>query len=275
MRVTPSGAALGATVTGVDLSQALSPQTVADIRAAWLRHGVLAFPDQNLSDDDLERFSLYFGRFGQDPFIAPIPGRTHILEVRREAAETTPIFAEVWHSDWSFLPTPPAATILYGIEIPPVGGDTLFSSTTAAYQALTPDMKTRLAGLHGVHSAARGYSKEGLYGENDKGRSMSIRPSDEAKKRQSHRVVKHHPETDEPALFVNMGYTVAIEDLDEAEGWPLLIELFTHQMKDEFVFAQRWTPGQLVMWDNRCVNHKATGGYEGYRRVLHRTTVAG
>jgi taurine dioxygenase len=275
MRVTPSGAALGAMITGVDLAQSLSPETVAAIRTAWLEHGVLAFPDQSLTDDDLERFTLAFGSFGEDPFIAPIEGHAHVLEVRREADEKTPIFAETWHTDWSFLPKPPAATILYGIEIPPVGGDTLFSSTTAAYAALAPEMKARLKGLHGVHSAARGYAKDGLYGENDMGRSMRIRPSDEAKKRQSHPVVKHHPETDEPALFVNMGYTLAIEELPEEEGWPLLIELFTHQMKDAFVFAQSWTPGQLVMWDNRCVNHRATGGYEGYRRVLHRTTVAG
>lgn len=275
MRITPSRAACGATITGVDLSKPLQHATIAAIRAAWLEHCVLAFPDQTMSDDDLERFTLAFGAFGQDPFIAPLPGRAHVLEVRREADEKTPVFAESWHSDWSFLPTPPAATILYGIEIPPAGGDTMFANQYAAYQTLSSAMKENLSGLWAYHSAARGYAKDGLYGENDKGRSMAIRPSDEAKKKYKHPIVRTHPETRKPALFVNMGYTIEVEGMGAEESWALLLQLFQHQIRDEFVFAQRWTPGQLVMWDNRCVIHRATGGYEGHRRILHRTTVAG
>jgi taurine dioxygenase len=181
IEVEPSGQAMGAAIRGVDLSKPLSEGQAADIRAAWLAHQVVYFPDQRLTLEQLERVSQSFGPFGEDPFIAPIPGHPHVIEVKREADEQTPIFAEVWHSDWSFRPTPPAGTMLYGVEIPPVGGDTLFGDQYGAYDALSGSMKQRIETLNGVHSAARGYSKEGLYGERDKGRSMTIRPSDEAK----------------------------------------------------------------------------------------------
>ncbi len=128
LQIEPSGQACGATVTGVDLTKDLDPATIGAIRAAWLEHLVLSFPDQPMSDDDLERFTLYFGPFGHDPYIAPIEGRDHIIAVKRKADETAPIFAETWHSDWSFQETPPAGTCLFGITIPPVGGDTLFAN---------------------------------------------------------------------------------------------------------------------------------------------------
>jgi taurine dioxygenase len=252
----------------------IEPGAAREIRQAWLAHQVLAFPGQAMDDDALERFTRAMGTFGEDPFIAPIPGRTHILEVRREADETTPLFAETWHSDWSFLQVPPAATILLGLAIPPVGGDTLFANQYAAYEALPAAMKARIDGAMAYHSAARGYARDGLYGDKDVGRSMSIRPSDKAKNRQLQPMVRTHPETRRKALFVNMGYTTAIEGMAEDEGWALLLELFQHQMKDEFVLRQKWSPGMLLMWDNRCVTHRATGGYEGHRRILHRTTVA-
>ncbi|NWG53417.1 MAG: TauD/TfdA family dioxygenase [Hydrogenophilaceae bacterium] len=273
MEVRPSGQALGAAVFGVDLSKPMGDGLVADIRAAWLEHQVIAFPDQKLALEDLERVSQAFGPFGEDPFIAPIAGHPHVICVKREADEQTPIFAEVWHSDWSFRPTPPAGTMLYGVEIPSVGGDTLFADQYAAYETLSEAMKARIAPLRGVHSAARGYSREGLYGERDKGRSMDIRPSDEAKKTQTHPLVRTHSETGRKALFANMGYVQAIDDLPPDEGWALLLDLFRHQTQDAFVYRHKWAPGMLTLWDNRCVVHKATGGYEGHRRVLWRTTV--
>jgi taurine dioxygenase len=273
IEVEPSGQAMGAAVRGVDLSKPLSEGEATDIRAAWLAHQVIYFPDQRLTLEQLERASQNFGPFGEDPFIAPIPGHPHVIEVKREAEEQTPIFAEVWHSDWSFRPTPPAGTMLYGVEIPPVGGDTLFGDQYRAYEALSDSMKQRVETLRGVHSAARGYSKEGLYGERDKGRSMDIRPSDEAKRTQSHPIVRQHSETGRTALFVNMGYTQAVEGLPDEDGRALLLELFAHQAREEFVYRHRWAPGMVTLWDNRCVIHKATGGYEGHRRVLWRTTI--
>ena len=275
LKVTPSGGPCGASVEGVDLRQPIGADLAAELRAAWLDHQVLAFPDQAIDDDGLERFALAFGEFGEDPFIAPIPGRTHVLEVRREPDETAPIFAETWHSDWSFLPTPPSATILHGRIIPPVGGDTLFSSQYAAYDALDDELKDRLEGLNGIHSAALAYAPDGQYGTRDKGRSMDIRPSDAARATQVHPLVRAHPETGRKALYASPGYTIGIEGMEREEAWPLLLSVFRHQAQPRFVHRQSWRENMLVMWDNRCLNHMATGGYDGYRRVLHRTTVAG
>jgi taurine dioxygenase len=275
LRVTPSGNPCGASVEGLDLRQPISTDLAAELRGIWLEHQVLAFPEQPIDDDGLERFALAFGEFGEDPFIAPIPGREHVLEVRREPDETAPIFAETWHSDWSFLPRPPSATILHGRIIPPVGGDTLFSNQYAAYEALDETMKARLQGLRAIHSAAPAYAPDGQYGERDKGRSMDIRPSEAARVQQAHDLVRVHPETGRQALYVSPGYTIGIEGMERDEAWPLLLTLFRHQAHPRFVHRQAWRTNMLVMWDNRCLNHMATGGYQGHRRVLHRTTVAG
>ncbi|MBI1250964.1 MAG: TauD/TfdA family dioxygenase [Alphaproteobacteria bacterium] len=269
----PSDGPFGARARGVDLSGPLSDSLVDDIREAWLAHKVLAFPDQRLTLEDLERFCARLGPFSEDPFIAPLPDHPHVIEVKREAEETSPIFAETWHSDWSFLPTPPAGTALYGVEIPPVGGDTLFADQHAAYAALPDAMKRRIDGLLGVHSAARGYARNGMYGDKDVGRSMDIRPSDDALKTQTHPVVRAHRETGAPALFVNMGYTQAIEGMEQEEGWALLLDLFRHQQQPQFVYRHAWSPGMLTLWDNRWLTHCATGGYQGHRRLLWRMTI--
>ncbi|HET9159570.1 MAG TPA: TauD/TfdA family dioxygenase [Caulobacteraceae bacterium] len=275
LKVTKSSDACGATVEGVDLTAPISADLAGELRAVWLEHQVLAFPDQPLDDDGLERFSLSFGPFGEDPFIAPIPGREHVLEVRREADETAPIFAETWHSDWSFLERPPSASILHGRVIPPVGGDTLFANQYAAYEALTDDLKAAIEGRKAVHSAGRAYGPDGIYGNRDVGRSMDIRPSKAALASRTHPMVRAHPETGRKALFFSPGYTIGIEGMGEEDGWALLLKLFRHQAQPQFVHRQSWAANMLVMWDNRCLNHMATGGYQGHQRVLHRTTVAG
>ena len=172
MQITPSGQACGASVSGVDLRQPLSADLVGAIRAAWLQHHVLAFPDQRLSDDDLDRFTLAMGGFGEDPFIAPIAGRQHIIAVARAADETAPIFAETWHTDWSFQARPPAGTCLYGITIPPIGGDTLFSNQHLALDAMPAELRARIEGLTAIHSAQKAYAPEGFYGAGDKGRRL-------------------------------------------------------------------------------------------------------
>jgi taurine dioxygenase len=273
MEVMPQFAGFGAFVSGVDLTQCHAEQ-IALIRKTWLTHQVLAFPDQRMAIEDIERFALSMGPFGVDPYFESIPGHPHVAQVRREADEQTPIFAEIWHSDWSFLASPPAATILYGNVIPPVGGDTLFANQYAAWDALSKEMKLFLQDKQGVHSARRGYSREGAYGEKDKGRSMAIRYSDSALATQTHPITRVHPETGRTALFVSMGYTIGIDGMTEAESTPVLKELFAHQSKPEFVFRHKWSSNMLIMWDNRCVIHAATGGYQGHKRLLHRITVA-
>lgn len=271
--VEPSGSPCGATIHGIDLSTDLSPATVAEIRSIWLEHLVVAFADQQLSLDQFEQVALRFGEFGQDPYFKGLADHPHVAEVKREADEQTPLFAEGWHSDWSFLSTPPSGTLLYGRIIPPLGGDTLYANQYAAYEALEDDMKAKLDGLQGIHSARRGYSKAGQYGEKDVGRSMSIVYSDDALATQNHPLVQLHPETGRPALFLSPGYTIGIEGMDDTEGQELLLFLYKHQAKEEFVYRHHWAENMLTMWDNRAVIHAATGGYQGHRRLLQRITV--
>lgn len=274
MIIEPSTATCGAAARGVDLSKDLSSALVADIRKAWLTHRVLAFPNQSMDDDALERFTLAMGGFGEDPFFDPIPGREHIAAIRREADETAPLFAENWHSDWSFLARPPAGTCLLAIDIPPCGGDTLFADQIAAFAALPEDRKKHLRSLTAIHSAQLAYAPEGTYGEKDTDRSMAIRPHESARATHSHPLIQPHPETGEEAIYSTLGYIIGIEGMEQAEAIGFLSELAQWQARDEFVYRHRWEPNMLVMWDNRSVLHKATGGYEGHRRELHRTTIA-
>jgi taurine dioxygenase len=273
LEITPSCQSCGASVRGVDLSKPLSDGVIADIRAAWLKHFVLAFPDQKMSDDDLERFTLGFGPFGEDPFIAPIPGRRHVIAVARAASETGPIFAEAWHTDWSFQATPPAGTCLYGITIPPVGGDTLFANQAKALDDMPDDLRARIEGRRAIHSARAGYARAGAYGENDKGRAMDIRPSDEAMATETHPFILKHPETGREAIFGCAGYIIGVEGLDAEEATALLGDLYRWQTQHQFQYRYKWRPGMFVMWDNRSVLHMATGGYQGHDRLLHRTTI--
>lgn len=274
MIVEPSGGPCGATVRGVDLAGDLDVALIADIHTAWLTHKVLAFAGQRMDDDALERFSLAMGEFGDDPFFDPIEGRQNIAAIMREADETSPLFAEQWHSDWSFMAQPPKATCLMAVEIPPVGGDTLFCDQAAAFAALPEARKQELRAVKAVHSARRGYAPDGLYGESDTERSMAIRPGEAAMATHTHPLIKPHPETGEEVLFCSISYTIGFEGMDEAGAMALLMELHQWCEQDRFHYRHKWEPDMLVMWDNCCLNHKATGGYEGHRRELHRTTIA-
>jgi taurine dioxygenase len=168
--VTPSGQACGAEVANIDLTRPIDDSIAAEIRAAWLKHHVLSFPGQAMTDDDLERFSSYFGPFGDDPFIAPVPGREHIIAVERRSDEKAFLFAENWHTDWSFQQTPPAATCLFGITIPPVGGNTLFADQHKALHGMPAELRGKLEGRNAIHSAGSAATD----------RSMDIKPSTEA-----------------------------------------------------------------------------------------------
>ena len=274
MQVTKQPASCGAAITGIDLKQPLGGAQVAQVRGIWLDHQVIAFPDQSMEIADIERFATYMGPNGEDPFIEAIPGHPRVVQVKREADEKTPLFAETWHSDWSFLKAPPAGTVLYGDVIPPVGGDTLFANQYAAWDGLPHAMKAQLRDGKGIHSARRGYAKDGMYGEKDKGRSMAIKYGDSALKTQLHPIARPHSETGRLALFVSPGYTIGIEGIPDDEATDILLQLFRHQANPEYVYRHKWSPGMLIMWDNRCVIHAATGGYEGHRRLLHRITVA-
>jgi len=276
MNITPSGAACGARVTGVDLSGDLTPDIIIAIRQAWLTHKVLAFAEQtNFDDAALERFTIALGGFGSDPFFDPIPGHPNIASIQREAEEQSPLFAENWHSDWSFQEKPPAGTCLRAVEIPPMGGDTLFCDQSAAFAALPDDRKEYLRTLTAIHSAARGYAPDGLYGDNDSDdRSMAIKPGTAALAQQKHPLIQRHPETGEESIYCSVSYVVGIEGMSDVDALQLIMGLHQWCEQDQFVYRHQWEPNMLVMWDNRSVNHKATGGYEGHRRELHRTTIA-
>lgn len=274
--IAATGQACGAIVEGLDLSAPLSPEEVAWIRSAWLEHHVLVFPDQEMNDDDLERFTLNFGPFGHDPFFAPIPGRTNIAAIRRDADETTSIFAETWHTDWSFQTNPPIGTCLLSLTVPPVGGDTLFANQHLALDRMPQELRAKFEDKVAIHSARFGYSKEGLYGEkpDEAGRSMDIIASDEALEEQTHPLLRAHPETGRMGIFgAPLAYIVGFEGMDQDAAYELLGELRDWQTRDEFLYRHSWAPGMLVMWDNRSVLHRATGGYEGHARLLHRTTI--
>lgn len=274
--IKPSGACCGATITGVRLDRPLPEELVAEIRAHWLEHKVVAFPDQKLTPDQLVSFSKQFGDIGEDPFFGHIDEHPQVASIQRNADEKTTIFAEVFHTDWSFMPIPPAGTALYGITIPPVGGNTLFADQVLAYEQLPESLRSRVDGLTAIHSAALGYAPDGAYGEADqeKGRSMKILPSEKALATYQHPLVREHPETGKKALFSSAAYIKGFVGLAKEESDALLGELYVHQSQSAFIYSHRWQADMLVMWDNRSLLHAATGGYDGYDRLLHRTTIA-
>ena len=275
-QVKPCDGACGAQILGLNLSQKLSSDLVAELRAAWLEHHILVFPDQNLSKSDLEKFTLYFGEFGEDPYLGSLEDHKNIVALSRKAHETGPIFADSWHTDWSFLPTPPAGTCLYGEVIPPHGGDTFFINQHKVLQEMPDALRQKLEGKMAIHSAAAGYAPDGLYGVDEKtsDRSINIIISDEANKTQLHPLIRNHPETGEAMIFGCFGYVRALADVDLEESNTLLGELYAWQTQEAFQYRHQWSPGMLVMWDNRSVLHKASGGYEGFDRLLYRTTIA-
>ena len=264
-----------AEVVELRLNRELSTSLVEDIKTAWAQHPVLVFPQQPLTPNELSRFSRGLGDFGVDPFVRPLAKHQHVLEVRREAAESTPIFGASWHSDWSFQPAPPSGTFLHAQTIPPVGGDTWFGDCYRAFETLPDGLKTLFQGRFAIHCAAPAYGPKGLFAEDDASRSMQIVVSTEVEKTECHPIIRTHPVTGRQGLFINDVYTIAIAGMDQAESNILLERLFKHMTRDELVYCHRWQADMLVLWDNRCVVHYAGGGYEGYQRIMYRTTLAG
>jgi len=274
--VNPTGAICGAVVTGLDLRDDLSPDLVAELRHHWVENKLLIFPDQAINDTDLERITLHFGNFGEDPFFGHIDGHEHIAAIQRDADETTPIFAEFFHTDWSFLDVPPAGTMLYGITIPPEGGNTRFADQVAAYDRLPDALRDKADKLTAIHSAELGYSPTGLYGDGDQdsGRSMKIIPSEKALEKCEHPFVRTHRETGQKALYSSPAYIQGFAGLPKEESDTLMMQFYHHQTSDDLVYSHKWEKGMLVMWDNRSLLHAASGGYDGHNRLLHRTTIA-
>jgi len=273
IHVTPESGGFGAHVEGIRLADELTASEVAQIRTIWLRHQVIWFPDQPLTHAQLERFTGYFGPFGDDPFVEHVEEHPHVLEVRREADEKVSPFGSNWHSDWSFQTCPPIATMLHSKIVPPVGGATWFADSYRAYDALSSSTKATLEKLVAIHSARRPYTLRGFLASGGHARSMKINPSDKAMDTQAHPVIRTHPETGRRCLWVNQAYTIGIRDWCQQEADELLRTLCDHATQTEFVYVHKWEADMLCMWDNRCTQHCAQGGYDGFRRVMHRTVV--
>ena len=264
---------IGVEVTDFSLAD-LTRENISFLRSKWVEYGLIVFPKLPLSHDEFKDFALSFGDFGDDPFISSLPDYPNIAEIKRSANEKATPFGGTWHSDWSFMKKPPSATLLHSKIIPPVGGNTLFANTEKSYAALPEEMKNKLRNLKVIHSAKIPYADDGFYALEKEERSMKILPSKEAKATYSHPMVKIHPETNKECLFINPVYTINVEGFSEDESQQLLWELYEHMIKDQFVYEHVWNDDMLIMWDNRTVMHQATGGYDGYDRLLHRITLA-
>ena len=264
---------IGVEVSDFSLAD-LTRENISFLRSKWVKYGLIVFPKLPLSHDEFKDFALSFGDFGDDPFISSLPDYPNIAEIKRSANEKATPFGGTWHSDWSFMKKPPSATLLHSKIIPPVGGNTLFANTEKSFAALPEEMKNKLRNLKVIHSAKIPYADDGFYALEKEERSMKILPSKEAKATFSHPMVKIHPETNKECLFINPVYTINVEGFSEDESQQLLWELYEHMIKDQFVYEHVWNDDMLIMWDNRTVMHQATGGYDGYDRLLHRITLA-
>ena len=264
---------IGVEVTDFSLAD-LTEENISFLRSKWVEYGLIVFPKLPLSHDEFKDFALSFGDFGDDPFISSLPDYPNIAEIKRSANEKATPFGGTWHSDWSFMKKPPSATLLHSKIIPPVGGNTLFANTERSFAALPEEMKNKLRKLKVIHSAKIPYADDGFYALEKEERSMKILSSKEAKATFSHPMVKIHPETNKECLFINPVYTINVEGFSEDESQQLLWELYEHMIQDRFVYEHVWNDDMLIMWDNRTVMHQATGGYDGYDRLLHRITLA-
>ena len=261
--------ALGAEIAGADLRE-LDDETVAAIRAAWLEHLVVFFRDQPLTPAQFMTFAKRIGRPIEYPFVKGIAGFPEIIEVKKLEHEKVN-FGGVWHSDTAYLEEPPMASMLLAREIPPQGGDTLFANMYMAYETLSEGMKHLIEPLWAVNSSAKAdvtRTREDRLktdARDDVGKELAA----------EHPVVLTHPETGRKALYVNFAHTARFRGMTEQESAPLLQYLFQHQVRPEFTCRFDWRVGSIALWDNRCAQHNPVNDYHGYRRVMHRITLAG
>jgi taurine dioxygenase len=270
LEIRPLSGAIGAEILGIDLSGELSEATVAEIRRIWLKHLVIFFRDQELSPERFVHVARRFGKPVEYPFIKGIDGFPEVTPVVKLEHEKNN-FGGIWHTDTAYLETPPMGTMLIAREVPPYGGDTLFANQYLAYETLSDGMRRLIEPLAAVNSSARA----------DVSRTREDRlkdgARDDAKKEYlaEHPVVRAHPETGRKALYVNVAHTARFAGMTEAESAPILGYLFQHQVKPEFTCRFSWRPGSIAFWDNRCAQHNPVNDYHGFRRVMHRVTLAG
>jgi len=271
MKIEPLAGALGAEIRGVDLTR-LTDGGWQDVVEAFLRYSVLVVRDQALEPEHIMEIGARFGEPCPYPFVTGIDGFPFIFEVVKEESDTVN-FGGNWHSDTTYLPKPPLGTLLYAMETPSHGGDTLFASTARAYDALSDGMKSILRGLVGVNSAGlkHGGGRQQLHKTISSMRLHDIETGSQYEA--EHPVVRTHPETGRKALYVSRSHTIRFRDMSEEESRPLVEFLQAHQTRPEFTCRVRWSPGTLTVWDNRCTQHNAINDYHGQRRRMRRLTV--
>jgi len=266
--VRPAGSAVGAEISGVDLSQPLTDSARETLRRTLADRGVVFFRDQTLTPEQHIRLARQFGEINVNRFFSHAEGYPEIALVVKEPDQKKNIGGG-WHTDHSYDQVPAKGSILYALETPPTGGDTLFASMYAAYDALSDGLKRTLSGLRAVHSSRHvfGVKREGMEGR--------FHNHADATQDAVHPVVITHPDSGRKALYVNPGFTLRFEGWTDEESEPLLSYLYQHAVRPEFVYRFAWQPGSLAFWDNRATWHYAVNDYHGERRLMHRITVEG
>ena len=281
----PLAAAMGAEIRGVDVAR-ITDEQFAEVRSALFRHGMIYMRDQRLTHADHEAFSLRFGPFAEDAYTSGVSGHRNVHPLIKEADDPSKmVFGEGWHTDSPFLPQPPAITILYSVEVPPFGGDTIWASSALAYKMLSDAYRQMIAGLRvhfSVRDVLRSAQEAVQVSDSPIGRLAATRdaerlPEDLQRKIRGnfHPMVRTHPVTGQKTLYVDGAYAIGIEGMTTEESAPLLKFLSEHLSQSAFTCRLRWYPGTLALWDNRLVVHQAYNDYQGYRRELYRTTVQG
>ncbi|MBV9521649.1 MAG: TauD/TfdA family dioxygenase [Alphaproteobacteria bacterium] len=273
IEVRPLAGALGAEIAGVDLKRALGDNRAwSEIHRAFLDHLVIVFRGQALSPDDLMAVGRRFGEPSHYPFVKGMDDHPFIFEIVKAAHETKN-FGGAWHSDTTYLPRPPLATLLYALETPEHGGDTLFANQYLAYETLSAGMRGLVDRLAGVNSAGL-KNTGGRANRHDDIAGMKIHNTANAEAYEAvHPAARTHPETGRKALYVNRSHTIRFEDMTEAESQPLIDWLALHAVRPDHTCRLSWAPGTLAIWDNRCTQHYAINDYHGQRRVMQRLTV--
>lgn len=271
--VKPLAGAIGAEIFGADLSQPLAPATLTEIRQAFLENLVIVFRDQDLTPDSQKAFARNFGSAHINSFFPTVEGHPDVQLVAKNPEDTRNV-GDRWHTDVSYVGKPPLGSMLYALEVPEYGGDTMFSSTYKAYETLSDGMKELLSGLNAVHSAAESF---GTYATGPEmkanNKSMAFKYSEDVEQVAVHPVVRIHPESGRKGLYVNCSFTKHFENMTVEESKPLLQYLYDHMARPEMTCRVRWEKGTLTFWDNRCAHHNALNDYQGQRRVMHRVTV--
>ena len=272
IEVAPLAGAVGAEIFGVDLAKPLGNETFDEIHRAFLDHLVVFFRDQTLTPDRLLAFARRFGPLDPHHVLKGMAGHPEILEIVREPTDRK-VFAPGWHADVTWQERPVLGAALYGLEVPDVGGDTLFANQYLAYEALSPGLRRMLDGMKAVHGSAKVYGDRAddyTYVKN-----IATDRKTAASYENVHPVVRTHPETGRKALFLNDHYVLRFEGMTVEESMPLLDYLWRHAIRPEFTCRFRWRNGSLALWDNRCLLHGPIDDYFGQRRRLWRVTIGG